>query len=202
MAKVFADVGISLDGYIAGPNARPGNPLGDGGPRVHQWMYPTAAFRRMLSLDSGGQTGPDDEVVREVIERTGAHVMGRNMFDEGEVAWPARAPFGKPVFVATHRPRDPWVREGGTTFHFVESATRALELAKNAAGKKDVRVSGGARIIQQLLRAGLIDELSLHVAPVLLGDGTRLFDRNDSNLEQIAALASENVTHVRYRVIK
>jgi dihydrofolate reductase len=118
MGKVFVDVGMSLDGFIAGPNGRPGNPLGDGGTRIHEWIYPFAAFAERIGLP-GGATGPDDDVVRAVFARCGAYVMGRRMFDEGEVGWPEDAPFRAPVFVLTHQPREPWVRKGGTTFHFL-----------------------------------------------------------------------------------
>jgi len=203
MGKVFVDVGMTLDGYLAGPNARPDNPMGDGAHRMHVWIFGLATFRERLGLGSGGVTGRDDDLVREVFERTGAHVMGRRMFDEGEVAWPERAPFRKPVYVATHRAREPWTRPGGTTFHFVtEGVMRALELAREAAGDKDVRVSGGANVIQQLLHARAIDELTLHIAPVLLGAGVPLFDGLDAQLEIVETIPSDVVTHVRYRVAK
>src|SRR5688572_11944451 len=109
MGSVFVDVGMSLDGFIAGPNGRPGNPLGDGGTRLHQWLYPLAVFHERMGL-TGGKTGRDDDIVRAVFDRAGAYVMGRRMFDEGEVGWPEHAPFQAPVFVVTHNPRDPWVR--------------------------------------------------------------------------------------------
>jgi dihydrofolate reductase len=174
MSTVFFAVGMSLDGYIAGPNARPGNPLGDGGPGIHAWMYRTAAFRELLG-GRGGSLGEDDDIVRRTIERTGATVMGRRMFDEGEVGWPEEAPFGHPVFVVTHREREPWVRTG-TTFTFVTGGVAsALAQAKEAAGDKDVRIAGGAGLIQQCLNEGMVDEFDIHLAPVLLGAGIRLF---------------------------
>jgi dihydrofolate reductase len=118
MSVVFFDVGMSLDGYIAGPSAAPGNPLGDGGVGMHTWAFHTATFRERLGI-GGGDTSHDDQLVKRVFDRAGAHVMGRRMFDEGEVGWPEEAPFRSPVFVLTHRAREPWKRKGGTTFYFV-----------------------------------------------------------------------------------
>lgn len=205
MGKVFVDVGMSLDGFIAGPNGRPGNPLGDGGMRIHQWVYPLASFRERVGL-TGGDTNQDDEIVRAVFARAGAYVMGRRMFDEGEVGWPENPPFRAPVFVVTHQARDPWVRQGGTTFTFAtEDIERALEQAKAAAGDRDVRVSGGANVIRQFIEAGLVDELTIHLAPVLLGDGVRLFDHvgtEEMALERMEVLDSPLVTHLKYRVVK
>jgi dihydrofolate reductase len=205
MASVFADFAISLDGYIAGPNAKPGNPLGDGGPRVQEWVYRLASWREALGLP-GGERNADDDLVRHTIERAGAHVMGRRMFDEGELGWPENAPFHKPVFVVTHRAREPWVRTGGTTFHFVtDGITSALEQARAAAGDKDVRVSGGADVFQQLFRAGLIDELTVHIAPVMIGGGVRLFESlgpDEQALEATVARVSQLTTHVSYRVAR
>jgi dihydrofolate reductase len=121
MGRVFVDVGMLLDGFIAGPNAGPRNPLGDGGIRIHEWVYPLAAFRSRLGME-GGESGRDNDRVEAIFARTGAYVMGRRMFDEGEVGWPEDPPFHAPVFVLTHRPREPWVRAGGTTFTFDELA--------------------------------------------------------------------------------
>jgi len=203
MSKVFFDVGVSLDGYIAGPNARPGNPLGDGGPRIHQWLFETAFFRERLGM-TGGESSRDDQMVRRLFDRPGAHVMGRRMFDEGEVGWPEEAPFGAPVFVLTHNVREPWPRKGGTTFYFAtEGMADALERAKTAAKGRDVRVSGGGATIRQFIQAGLIDDFTLHVAPVILGSGVRLMDHllpNDLVAEQVDAISSANVTHINYRV--
>jgi dihydrofolate reductase len=205
MGNVFVDVGTSLDGFIAGPNGRPGNPLGDGGTRIHQWLYPLATFHRRMGM-TGGNTGPDDAMVQAVFARTGAYLIGRRMFDEGEVGWPEHAPFEAPVFVVTHQPREPWVRKGGTTFYFVtDGIESALRQAKAAARGKDVRLSGGANLIQQFVSAGLVDELTLHIAPVLLGQGVRLFDHwNEAalELEPTEATASSSVTHLSFRVVK
>jgi len=206
MSTVFVDVGVSLDAYIAGPNNRPGNPLGDGGTRIHQWVFKTASFLERLGVPGSGESSPDDELVKEVFERAGAYVMGRRMFDEGEVGWPENPPFRAPAFVVTHSPREPWRRQGGTTFFFVtDGIASALEQAKAAAGGKDVRVSGGAETIRQFIAAGLIDELTLHIAPVVLGAGVRLLDGlgpNGVELEQLRASSWPLVTHVKYQVVR
>jgi dihydrofolate reductase len=202
--KVFVDVGMSLDGLIAGPNGRPGNPLGDGGTRIHEWLFGLASFREHLQMP-GGEAGPDDDIVRAILARIGANVMGRRMFDEGEVGWPENAPFHTPVFVLTHEPRDPWVRPGGTTFYFVtDGFDGALEQARRAAGDKDVRISGGAATIQQALRAGVVDELHVHIAPLLMGEGVRLFDggRDLPALEIMTVRPASQVTHLSYRVLR
>lgn len=145
MSNVIFDMGMSLDGFIAGPNAGPRNALGDGGMRIHRWVFDLESWRERQSL-VGGQTNRDDEVSNETFARTGAYVMGRRMFDEGEVGWPDPPPFRAPVFVLTHHERKPWVRQGGTTFTFVtDGIESAIEQARAAAGDKDVRIAG-ARI--------------------------------------------------------
>jgi dihydrofolate reductase len=205
MSKVFIEQGISLDGFIAGPNAGGANPLGDGGMQIHQWMYAQTTWREHLGF-SGGQTGRDDMLVQETFERAGAYVMGRRMFDEGEANWPEEAPFRTPVFVVTGQARAPWVRPGGTTFYFVtDGVAHAVVRAKAAAGAKDVRIAGGANVVKQALEAGLVDELNLHLAPVLLGAGVRLFDGLETNhvrLEQRRVLASPHVTHLYFDVTR
>jgi dihydrofolate reductase len=194
---------MSLDGFIAGPNGGPGNPLGDGGPGLHQWVYELDSWLGRQGMD-GGRVGQDDDLVKEVFGRTGAFVMGRRMFDEGEVGWPDPPPFRAPVFVLTHQSREPWVRQGGTSFTFVtDGIEHAVAQARAAAGDRDVQVSGGASTVQQALNAGLVGELQLHLAHVLLGDGVRLFEGVDPErlrLEPTRVLGSEQVTHVRYRV--
>jgi dihydrofolate reductase len=203
LSMVFASLGMSLDGFIAGPNAGPDNALGDGGGRIHQWMYRVEAWRERQTL-SGGEAGRDAELVEENYNRAGAYVMGRRMFDEGEVGWPDPPPFRAPVFVLTHNPREPWERQGGTTFSFVtDGPDSALDRARRAAGEKDVQVAGGAQTVAQFLNAGLLDELEIHLAPVLLGAGTRLFDGVEADklkLEPTRVVESPAVTHVRYRV--
>jgi len=206
MASVFFDVGVSLDGFMAGANRRPANPLGDGGVALHEWVFRTAFFRERLGLPEAGERSDEDALVRRVFERAGAYVMGRRMFDEGEVGWPEAPPFRAPVFVLTHTPREPWVRKGGTTFHFVtEGADRALALAREAAQGRDVRVSGGADTIRQCIEAGWIDDFTLHVAPMLMGEGLRLFDAlvpAALRAEPVAASHSRLATHLHYRVLR
>jgi dihydrofolate reductase len=203
MSVVFASLGMSLDGFIAGPNAGPDNALGDGGGRIHQWMYRVEAWRERRTL-AGGEVNRDAELVEENYNRVGAYVMGRRMFDEGEVGWPDPPPFRAPVFVLTHDPREPWERQGGTTFTFVTYGPEsALGQARQAAGEKDVQVAGGAGTVAQFLNAGLLDELEIHLAPVLLGAGARLFDGVEADklkLEPARVVESPVVTHVRYQV--
>jgi dihydrofolate reductase len=205
MGKVYADIGMSLDGFVAGSNAGPQNALGDGGDRIHQWTFDLEAWRERQSL-SGGQTNRGDEVVEEAIANVGAFVMGRRMFDEGEVGWPDPPPFRAPVFVLTRHARDPWERRGGTTFTFVtDGLESALEQTRAAAGDEDVRIAGGANVVQHFIEAGLLDELQIHLAPVLLGDGVRLFDRTGQEpveLEGTRVIDSPMVTHLRFRVVK
>jgi dihydrofolate reductase len=205
MSKVIVDIGMSLDGFIAGLNGGPHNALGDGGHRIHRWVYDVESWRQRQSL-TGGQTNQDDEVVKEIYARVGAYVMGRRMFDEGEVGWPDSPTFRAPVFVLTHHAREPWVRQGGTTFTFVtDGIESALEQARAAAGDKVVRIAGGANTVQRFMEAGLIDEIQIHLAPVLLGDGVRLFEHIDKEhieLEKRRAIDSPKVTHLRYRVVK
>ena len=205
MSKVTVDVGMSLDGFIAGPNAGPQNALGDGGHRIHQWVYDLEAWRERQSL-RGGQTNRDDEVLREAYEHVGAFIMGRRMFAEGEIGWPDPPPFQAPVFVLTNHGREPWIREGGTTFTFVtDGIERALEQAREAAGETDVRISGGANTIDQFVKAGLVDEVQFHLAPVILGRGVRLFKNvgeEGLDLEKIRLVDSPGVTHVSFRIAK
>jgi dihydrofolate reductase len=204
MGKVTIDVGMSLDGFIAGPNAGPQNALGDGGHRIHKWVYDLEAWRERQSL-RGGQTNRDDQVLKEAFENVGAFIMGRRMFDEGEVGWPNPPPFQAPVFVLTNHERELWVRGGGTTFTFVTDGIRsALEQAKEAAGEKDVRISGGATTLDQFLRTGLVDEMQIHLAPVILGGGVRLFEDiggEGLDLEKIRLIDSPEITHVLFRVV-
>ena len=205
MGTVHANIGMSLDGYVAGPNAGPHNALGDGGMLIHRWVFDLESWRERQGLD-GGQANRDDEVVAERDARTGAYVMGRRMFDEGEVGWPDPPPFRAPVFVLTRHARDPWVRQGGTTFTFVtDGIESAIEQARAAASDKDVQIAGGANAVQQSIKAGLLDELQIHLAPVLLGDGIRLFEQmgpEEVELEGTRVIDSPLVTHLRFRVVK
>lgn len=206
MSKIFFSVGVSTDGFIAGLNGGPKNPLGDGGTEIHQWVYNQKAFLEMQELRDGGETGEDNDILNEVISRTGANIMGKRMFEEGEANWPENAPFHSPVYVLTKQVREPWERKGGTTFYFINDGIEsALEKAKKAAGNKDIRIAGGANVIQQYLNAGLVDEFTIHYAPIMLGKGVRLFDHLENgkfSLEVIEAINSTLVTHLFYRVIK
>lgn len=195
MGNVFAEQSISLDGFSAGPNVTVGNGMGDGGERLHEWMFP-----------ADGSTGPGDEARKETFGSSGAVVMGRRMFDVGLKPWGENPPFHMPVFVVTHRAGDPLVKQGGTTYHFVTGGIeRALEQARAAAGDKDVVVLGGADIIQQFVGAALVDEVRIHLVPIFLGDGTRLFERMEpdrNGLECTRAIGAPGVTHLTFRVTK
>jgi dihydrofolate reductase len=206
MSKVFVHLGVSLDGFIAGPSRGPKNPLGDGGTSIHEWMFKQEVFRRDLGIGEGGEKGTDNELIRALKERIGANILGKRMFEEGEAHWPEVAPFHTDVFVLTHEVRAPWVRKGGTTFHFVnDGIERALARAREAAGSKDVRISGGRDVVLQYINAGWVEEVQLALAPVFLGEGLRLFDGIDTqkvafNIE--SSVSSKDVTHLRYRVTK
>ncbi|MEU5341425.1 MULTISPECIES: dihydrofolate reductase family protein [unclassified Streptomyces] len=205
MGKVVARIGMSLDGYITGPDAGAEHPLGIGGERLHNWVYGLRAFREMLGK-KGGTEGRDNDVVAEWVARPGAVVMGHGMFISGEVPWGDEPPYHMPVYIVTHHPRETVVKEGGTSYHFVtEGPEHALALAREAAGDKDVSLAGGANLIQQFIRAGLLDELLLHVVPVLACAGTRLFDdlgENQIEWEKAAVIDSPEVTHIHLRALK
>src|SRR5215468_7393355 len=207
--KVFFNVTMSLDGFIA-PEERRDDPDVQRWMaqwmELQQWIFPQRFFRENLKLGEGGEEGRDNDIARETFERTGASVMGKRMFGLGEQAWPEEAPFHTSVFVVTHTRREPWQRPGGTTFHFVnDGISSALDLAREAAGDRDVRIAGGAETIQEYLDTGLSDEFSITLAPVLFGTGIRLFDRVDPDrlaLDQVRTHASSRVTHLTYTVRK
>jgi dihydrofolate reductase len=200
--KVFFSVSMSLDGFIA-PQS-PEELMGQQWMELQQWIFPQRFMRENLKLGEGGEEGRDNDIVRETFERTGASVMGKRMFDAGEHAWPEEAPFHTPVFVVTHTQRDPWARPGGTTFHFVnDGIAAALDHARAAAGERDVRIAGGGATILAYLNAGLIDEFSIALSPVLFGAGIRLFEGVDASrvaLEQVRAEPSPRTTHLTYTV--
>ena len=211
MTKVVLEISTSIDGYVAGPNADLENPLGLGGEQLHEWVLPTKAWREAHGYE-GGDEGPESDALAEAVQRTGAAVMGRRMFSGGEGPWKddPRAngwwgdepPFRHRVFVLTHHAREP-LTLGQTTFVFVtEGVEAAVAQARAVAGAKDVAVAGGADVAQQALRAGLLDEIRLHVAPVFLGGGVRLFEDSPAGLrlEPVGADASPVVTHLTYRV--
>ena len=213
MTRLRGDISISLDGFVAGPNPSLEEPLGEGGELLHEWAFTAQSWRESHGLE-GGEKNADSEVIEESIGATGAVLMGRRMFSGGEGTWEndprARGwwgddpPFHVPVFVLTHHPRETLVMQGGTTFTYVtDGIEAAIEQARSAAGDKDVLVAGGASAVQQCLKAGLLDELQIHVAPVLLGNGTSLFERLDIEplaLEATRVIASPTVTHLRFRV--
>lgn len=206
MSKVFVNIALTLDGYLAPEGMRMDDPgylnWGAKWGALMGWLLSQQYFRENLKFGSGGETGPVNDLVRHTMERTGANIMGKRMFDQGEVSWPDEAPFHTPVYVLTHTKREPWPRPGGTTFHFVnDGPARALELARASAGGRDIRISGGADVIQQYLNLGAVDELEIALAPVFFGGGRRLFEhlaepgpqfRIDKVLDGPAA------THLRY----
>jgi len=216
MQKLTFEISMSLDGFVAGPNRTLEQPLGEGGEALHEWVFPLAAFREAHRLP-GGETNADSDRLAETLAGTGALVMGRRMFSGGEGPWENDPnadgwwgddpPFRAPVFVLTHHAREPLPKRGGTTFTFVtDGLEAALEQARAAAGDKDVAVGGGASVAQQYLGAGLLDEVLIHVVPVLLGDGVRLFDALDPRtveLQQTQVIESPSgVAHIAYRVVK
>jgi dihydrofolate reductase len=200
------NLAISLDGYGAGPAQSLDDPLGVGGPRLHDWVFETRTWCRMIGLDGGG-TGLDDQFMAEGEANIGATIMGRNMFgpfrgawrdDQWTGWWGENPPYHHPVFVLTHHPRPSISMQGGTTFHFVDAGIEAaLEQARDAARGKDIRLGGGVATIQQYLRAGLIDEMHVVVVPVLLGGGERLFDGGSFGYRCVEFAPSPAVAHVR-----
>ncbi|MBH0120081.1 dihydrofolate reductase family protein [Rhodococcus sp. CX] len=200
--KVFFSVSMSLDGFIAPESLD--DLMGRQWMELQQWVFPQRFFRENLKLGEGGEEGRDNDILRQTFERTGASVMGKRMFDGGEQGWPEDAPFHTPVFVVTHEKRDPWERPGGTTFHFVNDGIEAaLERARVAAGDRDVRIAGGDATILEYLNAGLIDEFSIALSPVLFGSGIRLFEGVDAErvaLEPVHVESSPRVTHLTYAV--
>ena len=211
MTKLTLDISTSLDGFVAGPNRTIEEPLGEGGEQLHEWVVGVASWREAHGYD-GGTTGVDDDVLKESVDAAGAIVMGRRMFSGGAGPWeddPVAGgwwgddpPFGVPVFVLTHHARETEAK-GDTSFTFVtDGIEAALEQARAAAGERNVAIAGGASIAQQYLRAGLLDEIQIHVTPVLLGDGVRLFGDEQAKLEVTRVIDSPTVTHLRYTVVR
>jgi dihydrofolate reductase len=209
MSLVTSQISVSLDGYAAGPDQSLQDPLGVGGMRLHEWAFATDSWNEQHGQE-GGQSGVDADVAARMMADTGAYVMGRRMFGGGDGPWDESRrgwwgedpPYHAPVFVLTHHERAPLAMDGGTTFHFVtDGIESALEQARAAAGEQNVQVAGGASTVNQYLAAGLLDELFLHVAPVVLGGGERLLEGvGDPALEIVETIPSPTVTHVRYRV--
>jgi dihydrofolate reductase len=209
MSKVFVNVGLTLDGYMAPEGMTMehwGQPSyknwGAKWGALMGWIMKLQYFRENLKFGPGGESGPINDLFRKTTERIGANIMGKRMFEQGEASWPEDAPFHTPVYVLTHEVREPWVRPGGTTFHFInEGPERALELAREAAGNRDVRVSGGADVIQQYLNLGVVDELEIALVPVLFGSGRRLFENVREQVPQFRierVVDSSAATHLRY----
>ena len=209
MSKVFVNIGLSLDGYMAPEGmtiehwdtpeykhwgAKWGALMG--------WIFHLQFFRENLKLGPGGETGPLNDMFRETTERIGANIMGKRMFEQGERAWPEEAPFHTPVYVLTHETREPWVRPGGTTFYFVNDGVEsALTQARASAGDRDIRIAGGADVIQQYLNMGVIDELEIALAPILFSGGRRLFENLHESVSQFRidkVLDRPAATHLRF----
>jgi len=216
MTKVTAQMSVSLDGYYAGPRSSTDprdmaawmeGPEGPGFFRVTRWVIDAIGWRERQGY-AGGERSVNSQIIEETFAAAGAYVMGRRMFDGGEIPWGDTPPFRAPVFVVTHRPRLVLQRQGGTCFTFVtDGVERAVELAKSAADGKDVAVAGGGTLLRQVLAAGLLDELELHIAPVLLGDGMRLFDASlglttheGVELTPARVVETPEVTHIRYAI--
>jgi dihydrofolate reductase len=212
MTRLTCDITMSLDGFVAGPNQTLEEPLGKDGEQLHEWLVRLASFRERHGM-SGGEANDDSAVVEEAVGAVGAFVMGRRMFSGGEGPWEEDPnadgwwgddpPFHVPVFVLTHHARETVTKEGGTSFIFVtDGIESALEQARSAAGDKDVSIGGGASVLQQYLQAGLLDEIQIHVAPVLLGGGVRLFDAvGPMRLEVTRVIGSAHVAHLKFRVL-
>ncbi len=214
MSKVWHEISMSLDGYVAGPNATLDEPLGEGGEQLHEWVVVLDAWRESHGLE-GGERTRDSELLEESLARQGAVIMGRKMFSGGAGPWADDPnaggwwgddpPFGVPVYILTSHAREPETK-GDTTFTFVtDGIESALAQARESAGEKDIHIAGGANVAQQYLAAGLVDAIDLHVVPVLLGGGRRLFDNlgaTPPTLELVRTIESPAVTHLRYRVVR
>jgi dihydrofolate reductase len=210
VSKLRFRISMSLDGFTAGAEQSRKDPLGIGGERLHEWVVSLAAWRAPHGLE-GGEVNENSRVLEEELVNIGATIMGRNMFGGHPGPWSStqpwkgwwgdNPPFHHPVFVLTHHPRPPLVLEGGTTFTFVtDGIAAALELARSSAGGRDIALAGGANIARQYLSAGLVDEMELHVAPILLGKGERLFDgvADLHGLRLVRTVAAPDVTHLKF----
>ena len=211
MSRLRLRISISLDGYVAGPRQSVENPLGLGGMRLHEWVFPLRVWREMHGMP-GGEVNGSSKVVEASMANIGATIMGRNMFGGHPGPWDRKSPwsgwwgqnppFHHAVFVLTHHAREPLVLEGGNTFIFVtDGIESALAQARNAAAGKDISLAGGAQAAREYLVAGLVDEMELHLAPTLLGAGERLFEGVGDNLhglELVQTVAAPNVTHLKF----
>lgn len=213
MGKVRTHMTMSVDGYVAGPNQSLEKPFGDGTDHLNDWLFKLRAIHEMFG-EEGGETGGSDDLVRERFANVGAVIMGRNMFGGGPGPWGDGSwkgwwgddpPYHTPVFVLTHYARAPLEMQGGTTFHFVTDGIRpALDRARTAAGDLDVVIGGGANAVQQYLAAGLVDEVEIHLVPVIVGGGERLFDNLGAGmtLQQLRVVEGSGVTHLKYGVAR
>jgi dihydrofolate reductase len=210
--KVFFDMTMSVDGFIA-PDGMTMDHAQDPGYKnwlqkwndMQSWILPLKFFRENLSIDQGGEEGAENDSIQATFKRTGASIMGANMFAGGEQFWPEEAPFHTKVFVLTHNIREPWERPGGTTFYFVNDGIEsALRQAKEAAGDRDVRIVGGANVVQQYLNAGLVDEFTIHHSPIFISEGIPLLLNIDPTItiRIKQTLAGDKATHVTYEVVK
>lgn len=211
MSKLRFKISMSLDGYVAGPSQSVENPLGIGGMRLHEWVFPLVAWRSLHGLP-GGEVNESSAVVEESVANIGATIMGRNMFGGHPGPWDAKnpwtgwwgadPPFHHPVFVLTHHARAPLQLQDGNSFTFVtDGIEAALERARAAAAGKDVSLAGGAKAAQQYLAAGLVDEMEIHLVPTLLGAGERLFERVGDELHGlrlVRTVATPKVTHLKF----
>ncbi|HLK01989.1 MAG TPA: dihydrofolate reductase family protein [Streptosporangiaceae bacterium] len=212
MTAVTAQMSVSADGFYAGPlHSDPsdwiGSPEALGFFRVTRWVIDAEAWRQRLGF-TGGNRNTNSDIIAETYDAAGAYVMGRRMADGGEIPWGDEPPFRAPVFVVTHRARQTLQRQGGTSFTYVTDGVRsAVEQARAAANGRNVAVAGGGTLVREVLRLGLLDELELHIAPVILGDGLRLLtpdlglDREDIELTPERVISTEDVTHIRYKVV-
>jgi dihydrofolate reductase len=209
MSKIFVNIGLSLDGYLAPEGMTLENwenpeykNWGAKWGALMQWLMNTQFFHEHLMSGPGGETGPVNDLARKTAERIGANIMGKRMFEQGERSWPEEAPFHNPVYVLTHEKREPWVRPGGTTFYFVNDGVEsALRQARESAAGRDIRIAGGANVIQQYLNIGVIDELEIALVPVLFHRGRRLFENLQEPISRFRienVLDSPTATHVRY----
>jgi dihydrofolate reductase len=210
-SRLRLTISMSLDGFVAGPNQSVDHPLGMGGMRLHEWVVPLAAWRKAHGME-GGEVNESSKLVEESVANIGATIMGRNMFGGHPGAWDANKPwngwwgenppFHHPVFVLTHHARAPLKMQGGTTFTFVTGGIQAaLEQARNAAGGKDISLAGGAKACAQYLKAGLVDEMEINLAPTLLGSGERLFDGAGEELhglKLVRTIATPAVVHLKF----
>ena len=211
MSKVRVHITVSADGYVAGPNQSTEHPLGEGADGLHEWAFALRAFREPHGME-GGDVNASTPVVEELLANVGAEIMGRGKFGGGPGSWGGKPwtgwwgdepPFHMPVFVLTNHEREP-LTLSDTTFTFVSDGIEsALDQARKAAGGKDVLIGGGASVINQYLAAGFVDEHEMHVVPLVLGGGVRLFEGvgPDLKLEQVRAIEAPGVTHIKYRVV-